>query len=97
MYTRNRSRLWIGAMLAGLLAAYVALDSRLATGEDTYDKVGKGLEAFGKAYELLTTETGPMELDLTADSGKMPAMIFSISTKRISRPSMLTEPVKVWA
>ncbi len=55
MHTRNRGRLWIGAMLAGLLAVYVTLDSRLATGEDTYDKVGKGLEAFGKAYELLTT------------------------------------------
>ena len=75
MHEQKRRKLWIGAILIGMLAVYVTLDSGLVTGEDVYARTGKGLETFGQAYKLLNRsyfkQLDPEELATAAIEGML--------------------------
>ena len=51
-----RRRFAIFTTLIGVLSVYLVLDSRLVTGEDAYEKVGRGFDAINGAYSLLLNE-----------------------------------------
>lgn len=51
-----RRRFAILTTLIGVLSVYLVLDSRLVTGEDAYEKVGRGFDAINGAYSLLLNE-----------------------------------------
>ncbi len=51
-----RRRFAIFTTLIGVLSVYLVLDSRLVTGEDAYEKVGRGFDAIHGAYSLLLNE-----------------------------------------
>ncbi|MYK52124.1 MAG: S41 family peptidase [Gemmatimonadetes bacterium] len=51
-----RRRFAIFTTLIGVLCVYLVLDSRLVTGEDTYEQLGRGFEAINEAYQLLFNE-----------------------------------------
>ena len=51
-----RKRFAIFTTLIGVLSVYLVLDSRLVTGEDAYEKVGRGFDAINGAYSLLLNE-----------------------------------------
>ena len=55
MSGRKRRRIWVGAVLVGLMGTCVVLDSRLVKGEDGYASVGSGIEEYVETLKLLTT------------------------------------------
>ena len=70
-----RRRLTVFATLVGVLSLYLALDSRLVTGEDAYAQLGRGFDEINQAYELLyneyVDELKPEDLSKTAISGML--------------------------
>ena len=56
MSGRKRSRFWVGIALISVLGVYLALDSRLVTGEDAYAGANKAIDEWGKTYNLLLNE-----------------------------------------
>ena len=48
-----RRKLSIGITLVGILGVYLALDSRLVTGEDAYTNIEHGVDDMVGAYNLL--------------------------------------------
>ena len=49
-------RFAIFTTLIGVLSVYLVLDSRLVTGEDAYEKLGRGFDEINEAYRLLFNE-----------------------------------------
>jgi carboxyl-terminal processing protease len=56
MLRTHRKRIWIAAGLIVVLAACLALDSRLVTGEDAYATVGRSIDEYAETLKLLTKE-----------------------------------------
>ncbi len=70
-----RGRFVIFATLVGVLSVYLALDSRLVTGEDAYAQLGRGFDEINEAYRLLyneyVNELKPEDLSKAAISGML--------------------------
>lgn len=70
-----KRKLSVCATLVGILAVYLVLDSRLATGEDAYSNIENGLDDMVGAYNLLYTdyvkELEPDELSKSAIEGML--------------------------
>ena len=56
MFRTGRKRLWIGAGLAIALAACLAFDSRLVTGEDAYATVGRSIDEYAETLKILARD-----------------------------------------
>jgi carboxyl-terminal processing protease len=70
-----KRKLSICATLVGILAVYLALDSRLVTGEDAYSNIEGGIDDMMGAYNLLYTdyvkELKPEDLSKSAIEGML--------------------------
>ncbi|MDP6042654.1 MAG: hypothetical protein QGG64_29155, partial [Candidatus Latescibacteria bacterium] len=70
-----RRRLTVFITLVGVLGVYLALDSRLVTGEDAYSQLGRGFDEINEAYQLLYTdyvdELKPEDLSKSAINGML--------------------------
>lgn len=70
-----RRRLTVFVTLVGVLGAYLALDSRLVTGEDAYAELGRGFDEINEAYHLLyneyVDELEPEKLSKSAINGML--------------------------
>ncbi len=73
MFLRRRFAIFI--TLIGVLGVYLVLDSRLVTGEDTYEQLGRGFDEINEAYRLLfnqyVDELKPGDLSKAAISGML--------------------------
>ena len=73
MFPRRRFAIFI--TLIGVLGVYLVLDSRLVTGEDTYEQLGRGFDEINEAYRLLfnqyVDELKPGDLSKAAISGML--------------------------
>lgn len=72
---KSRRRLAIFSTLIGVLSVYLVLDSRLVTGEDTYEQLGRGFGEINDAYRLLfneyVDELKPEDMSKAAISGML--------------------------
>lgn len=70
-----RRRFAVLTTLIGVLSVYLVLDSRLVTGEDAYEKLGRGFDEIQQAYTLLfneyVDELKAEDLSKTAISGML--------------------------
>ncbi|MBT4136446.1 MAG: PDZ domain-containing protein [Candidatus Latescibacteria bacterium] len=70
-----RRRFSVGITLVGILGVYLALDSRLVTGEDSYTNIEHGVDDMVGAYNLLyndyVKELKPEDLSKSAISGML--------------------------
>ena len=70
-----RRRVTVFVTLAGVLSVYLALDSRLVTGEDAYAQLGRGFDEINEAYRLLCNEyvdeLEPEDLSKSAINGML--------------------------
>ena len=73
MFLRRRFAIFI--TLISVLGVYLVLDSRLVTGEDTYEQLGRGFDEINEAYRLLfnqyVDELKPGDLSKAAISGML--------------------------
>ncbi len=56
MFGLHRKRLWVVGGLVVILAACLAFDSRLVTGEDAYATVGRSIDEYAETLKLLAKE-----------------------------------------
>jgi len=70
-----RKKLWVGAILIGLFSTWVALDSRLATGQDSYAAADEGLNDYYEVFEIITQDyfqaLDPQELTESSIDGML--------------------------